>query len=1321
MPTAIHSNAHTVTISRGVMPVNQLKMMKLGARRAAGCALRALAVALAVLFCGAFATPAHALNPIMHNSSSVGSSYWGGGWGNTPNSKYGQFTCTTCHAAGASSGNVKQVKASITAPANGTFPGSVVVFESSTSFGSDYLSRSASNRICDVCHSVTKHHRYDNQAATTHKGNRDCVACHLHNQGFKKQNVEGGGPCSDCHSDLYGSPGTYGMHSNVARMSYKHYLDNDAQTTTTGPAGIPDGTNVNVTSRRCTMCHVEHNVFTTTATPTTGRAFNLRDRADGTNISTGYNDDYNLCLSCHYQGKTKYMETPNGSTAVISIPFPGLSYSNATSVLTFSTHGYAVTSRIDDAERGNSTFRGICVKCHNDTIGGNGEGYKSSEKGQDSTYKFGEHNSTIPSRFAVFGTMFYQRPTTGTTLSYDAGAKTITIAPSPGWVADMHLGHTATVTAGTGNNQRMRVISNTADTLTLAAAFPIPLDTNAMIDIADDNISVDDTCFSCHSLAGQDKPAGFSGMDWYNQQPMKEALEGIRDLFVGDSGTLPTKLNSAQNVTVTTQKSWPIGALVGYQFKAPGGTRTILTQNAASTGSGPYSTTFTITRLTSGTGGFQIIKPSSHPLDSYSRHDSSERTNPLPGWNKGDSGSTTSSASAGSIADSTKAWSGSEFGGMYIWFPGGFDSSGNPAKSQIPVSGGGGVGVVNFAPITGFTPSAAGGDNYFIGTATGTGRHAACADCHNTHATFTNPEGKVTSAAEYTLIANDSVNRGGWRDNLWAGFVMRIRSSTGLEQFRFITSFDKLRGEYTVSLPWSVIPDNTYSYEVLMGDKWTAAGGQSGGRAGSGSSGTWGTVVTGWRTAAPTAGFNNMTTPLAYRVIENIFDNISTNGLRGSPNAGQRDLCVKCHSSYSFGTVTPTTPSGNASGAPARSTDVAKEFNPNNLAHHAVYARGQNQPLVAGTTGRKAGTVTSATATVITDSSGGFSAAYVGKTVVILTGNGQGQKRLITAQTATTLTVATLSPIPAAASKYAVLDSFNPNWPIYNGLGTGTVTISSGSATFSGATLPKTVLPGWFLYSYADNLWRELRTIDSETSFTVTGGDLSNSPFILTAGLGNTFVPPYGPWSILRCTDCHGTTKTDPVGPHASVNKWLIKDADTMSFYYFTGGADTNIVQLQPGLPAVAKPTAYFCYNCHRRDVYGDRFMKAPTYGTQSRQAHADGMDTNANTTDESKTKWGVHCRLCHGGDRVGGIHGTNLRTTATPSGQLTNDQGKRFLNGSAWGTHNLGVKRSTTAAVGGCYTIKASAGADTSVDACNYSHSGAAYTTKANYDYDTP
>ena len=106
------------------------------------------------------------------------------------------------------------------------------------------------------------------------------------------------------------------------------------------------------------------------------------------------------------------------------IPYPQLTYANATSILNTTTHGYATTTTFSD---NTGTFNAVCVKCHNDSIGKNGESPKSSSKAQKGTYKFGEHNSTIPGRYSVFSDDFYQRPATGTTLTLDSTNKTVQV------------------------------------------------------------------------------------------------------------------------------------------------------------------------------------------------------------------------------------------------------------------------------------------------------------------------------------------------------------------------------------------------------------------------------------------------------------------------------------------------------------------------------------------------------------------------------------------------------------------------------------------------------------------------------------------------------------------------------------------------------------------------------------------------------------------------------------------------------------------------------------------------------------------------------
>lgn len=1251
--------------------MNKVTSMK---GRAGYLATLAHALALAAAAALGGATPAQAVIPIMHNSSTTTSAYWGGDWGKSPSSKYGRFTCVTCHSSRLVGGNAKLVRGSIALPGGPSVTGSVL-FGSYSAYGSD-SGHSSSTRVCEVCHSQTSHHRYDNSAnGANHKGNLDCTSCHTHSSGFARMSVgSGGSSCDGCHADLYLSASGYGMHSNASGLSYKHYMDNAAATSdpslTGGTLGtswystdIPDDTGTALKARRCLMCHVDHDQFNSR------KAYNLRPNV--TTVPTaGMNRDDNLCLSCHTQEKTKAYPGPNGEPKVLPIPFPTVAYGNATSVLNHSTHGYPITTTYADG----STFSAICVKCHNDSIGKNGESPKSSVNGQRGSYKFGEHNSSVPARFAIFSNDFYQRPASGTTLTLNGTAKTIQVAPSPGWTVDMHQGHYLAVTSGGAANSRALITANTADSITLQS-WPAGLDSAASFDLVDDNLSVDSICFSCHSKNGQGKGSG-ENLDWYGQQGMSTMLEDIYDIFVGDSGTLPASVNRKTSVPVYLKSnSWTSTNIKGYILKSPGGKRVISGLTAGPTASGnpsyPWSYTLTLaTWVTSAGGGIELIKPASHPVDTYARHESDERVGAGEGWTKGDQGVTVT-ASTTQITDNTKLWSGSEFTGLSIVFPSVFDGSGKWVSSTVS---GGGTGTVSFSPaVTGL--SATGGDNYFIGT-----RHVSCADCHNPHASFKNPEGSVSSADATHLTDTRHADVPGWYDGIWVGHLLKVRSSTHVEQVRFITAFDKESGQYTVSLPWSAVPDASYSYEVLMGEKWSAAG-QSGGRAGSGSSGSWGVVVTSWR---PAPAYGTMTGAYSLKKIENVFDNLSSTGLRGSTVAGQRDLCVRCHSSYSFGTATPMTPSGGPDvNVGARSTDIVEEFNPNNPAHHAVYARGRNQPIMA-------------------------------------TGDAAGHK-----------------------------SSYNPYWPAYGALpgapyskstlgaanDTGkTVSVSTnGVATFAGGSIPSTVIPGWFLYvntaaggsapagtalaQGATQGWFEVVTVDAGNQVTVKpkpGTAYSGSYFKLTAGIGNTFVPPFGPWSILRCTDCHGSTKTDPVGPHASVNRWLIKSLDSdLSFEWYDGSA--TLATIKPNTGAVS---AIFCFNCHRRDVYGDLNSYADTtgiatnqiaYRSFSRQAHSG--DTGTGHPDRLALK-GMHnddtgrcakvdtlvwkdisCRHCHAGDKVGGIHGTNAVATKSNAPNVGKGQGKRFLNGATWAGYNM-----PTTNVVSCYTKTA----DNSVSTCN-------------------
>ncbi|MBI5886952.1 MAG: hypothetical protein HZB85_10290 [Deltaproteobacteria bacterium] len=144
---------------------------------------------------------------------------------------------------------------------------------------------------------------------------------------------------------------------------------------------------------------------------------------------------------------------------------------------------------------------------------------------------------------------------------------------------------------------------------------------------------------------------------------------------------------------------------------------------------------------------------------------------------------------------------------------------------------------------------------------------------------------------------------------------------------------------------------------------------------------------------------------------------------------------------------------------------------------------------------------------------------------------------------------------------------------------------------------------------------------------------------------------PVGLWSVrhdstITCSDCHGSdTPTDPRGVHGSNEKWILR-------------AEESGRALSP--PVTQKN---FCYNCHRRDVYGDEDY-TPPLANYSRVSHPiDGLAANVSqfyksglNTGNNGNNFGILCLACHGGaymntDNLGvpltndvmqGIHGTN-------------------------------------------------------------------------------
>lgn len=147
---------------------------------------------------------------MLHNSDNLGTAK--GVWG-VEGGAYGQFTCTTCHSR--TTPNIKLVSNTIVAP-QGIWSSSktaaiTVNFWNMTAYG-DSSEHASSDHICEVCHSKTAVHRY-NQPTVSHNGQGDCMSCHLHSQGFKPAG------CGSCHNELPAN-GKHASHFAVGSASY---------------------------------------------------------------------------------------------------------------------------------------------------------------------------------------------------------------------------------------------------------------------------------------------------------------------------------------------------------------------------------------------------------------------------------------------------------------------------------------------------------------------------------------------------------------------------------------------------------------------------------------------------------------------------------------------------------------------------------------------------------------------------------------------------------------------------------------------------------------------------------------------------------------------------------------------------------------------------------------------------------------------------------------------------------------------------------------------------------------------------------------------
>ena len=107
--------------------------------------------------------------------------------------------CTECHAVhDTDNSNLRLVRASVlNKTLNLNLP---VTFGARTGPGSFSDGFGANNGICQVCHTVTSHHRYDGSGSSHNEG-ADCTLCHSHPDGFSPSATQS---CLGCHNSPQG-------------------------------------------------------------------------------------------------------------------------------------------------------------------------------------------------------------------------------------------------------------------------------------------------------------------------------------------------------------------------------------------------------------------------------------------------------------------------------------------------------------------------------------------------------------------------------------------------------------------------------------------------------------------------------------------------------------------------------------------------------------------------------------------------------------------------------------------------------------------------------------------------------------------------------------------------------------------------------------------------------------------------------------------------------------------------------------------------------------------------------------------------------------
>lgn len=675
--------------------------------------------------------------------------------------------------------------------------------------------------------------------------------------------------CVDCHNIAMQDTSTF----HHAMRSYSSSY----------PTAVPNGdalTGTNSLSRRCTMCHVDHNIFSPDLNPnSTGRSYNLRTDITVTPTSTtGYtNSDYvnsgngGICITCHKTARTKDTSRRRQDPGVTVTPVITLATYSA------SSHQYMVSAKFMSD---NSTVNGDCSKCHNALLG-----ETSVFANATSVYQFGNHNSGVRrlqgSLDAAGGETAEEQ------ICYRCHSHSTDADPGGGPPKAVdgkdYYGVAGMVASTEGIFQANKFWRSASATSSTNKLFFKP--------------------------AGAETPSENMPNPTTNDGDLGDTFAGgtyvVRSMSPWATTTPYTTDIKSQTTNLANTRYWKmakfVSPLIASATTVPAGTWTInIYSRESSTNQNAYVRYMVYKWNVGGADakGTTIIAKGTYATELA--------TTSAPGVNRQiaiNVPATTFSANEKIVVDlalQTSTGSTTSYTAYYYF------GAGAPSNLTLP-------GNITFTYADPGSPGFGHGPAGYFGVhkpsttdetlaVIAQNRHVECNDCHNPHSASNGlMDDYGTATAGGSNYLDNTVKH--WVTNQWANRTIAIMSGTGSGQTRTISSNTGTR--VTVSSNWTTTPDSTSVYKIIGNTNMVSG------------------VMRNVPGASVSYPVGNWTTSMTYSLV-----NASTY---------EYNVCFKCHAktnatenTLKYWNVT------SASLQAKRWTDIGLEFNPNNQSYHPV-------------------------------------------------------------------------------------------------------------------------------------------------------------------------------------------------------------------------------------------------------------------------------------------------------------------------------------------------------------------------------------------------